>query len=92
MSIMVTGGTGTIGSNIARMLVEQGRGVVVYDVAPPPPKNVLNDVLDHLKIEIGNVTDLPRILDVIKTHKVEGIIHCVALVAAPSKLRLVEAL
>ena len=64
MTILVTGGTGLIGSHIVRQLIEQGRDVVAFDRLPPPPKvNALADVADRLKLELGNVTDLANMLE-----------------------------
>lgn len=93
MSILVTGGTGLIGSHIVRQLMEQGRDVVAFDRLPPPPKiNALADVADRLKLEIGNVTDLANVLHVVKKHKVQGIIHCASMVASVANQYPVEAL
>jgi UDP-glucose 4-epimerase len=92
MSILVTGGAGTIGSNICRMLAEQGRDVVAYDVVPASRNSVLNDVVDRVQVETGSINDLSNLLRVIKARKVEGIIHCAALVAIPSNQRPIEAL
>jgi UDP-glucose 4-epimerase len=90
--ILVTGGTGFIGSNISRTLVEQGRNVVVYGKSAPSGHHVLTDVLDRLKIEIGNVTDLSNLLRIIKNHGVEGIINCAAFLGAAANQRPIEAL
>ena len=91
-SILVTGGTGLIGSNISRMLVEQGRDVIVYDVSTPSERHVLTNVMDRLKVEIGNVTDLSNLLRIIKKQGVEGIIHCAAILGTPANQRPIEAL
>lgn len=92
MSILVTGGTGLIGANIGRMLVEQGRDVVVYDVSPPPlGRNVLADVLGHLHLEIGDVRDLSHVLHVIKKWSVAGIIHCAAILHTAANVRPIQA-
>jgi UDP-glucuronate 4-epimerase len=45
-----------------------------------------------MQLEIGSVTDLSNILRVIKKGKVEGIIHCGALVGTPTNQRPIEAL
>jgi hypothetical protein len=37
VSVMVTGGTGLIGSRVIRKLVERGEKVVTFDLAPPRP-------------------------------------------------------
>ncbi|MFC2067275.1 NAD-dependent epimerase/dehydratase family protein [Chloroflexota bacterium] len=93
MSILVTGGTGFIGINIARLLAEQGRDVVVFDLSPLPEKgNVLAGVMDRVKMEIGSVTDLSQVLNVIKRNNVEGIIHCAAIMGNIPNKRPVEAL
>src|SRR6202011_520853 len=77
MSVLITGGVGAIGSNVARTLLTRGKKVVVYDRAPPAPDNkVLAGLGDNLQVEVGNITDLASLLDVIKRHNVEGIIHC----------------
>ncbi len=80
MSILVTGATGLVGSNIVRLLIEQGRDVVGHDRLPPVEPSVLTPFKDRLKLEIGNVAELSQILHVIKRHHVEGIIHCAGMV------------
>src|SRR5215471_11243897 len=80
MTTMVTGGTGTIGSNVARLLMREGESVVLYDRVPPAPDNkVLAGFGDKLGAEVGNVADFASVLDAIKRHKVTGIIHCAAM-------------
>ncbi|HVY20291.1 MAG TPA: NAD(P)-dependent oxidoreductase [Bauldia sp.] len=83
MTVLVTGGTGTIGSNVARQLIDQGRKVVVYDRVPPHPSNqVLAPVADKMTVEIGNITDLANVFDIIKRNKVESIIHLATMLPA----------
>ena len=93
MSILVTGGGGLIGSNIVRLLIEQGREVVLYDRLPPSREgNVLADFMNRIKIEIGNVADLSHLLHVIKNNKVKGIIHCAAMITQVATEHPIEAL
>ncbi|MDG6906092.1 MAG: NAD(P)-dependent oxidoreductase [Nitrososphaerota archaeon] len=78
MSVLVTGGTGAIGSWVCRKLVEQGHDCVALDISPN--KSLLQGVDEsHLKIERCDVTDLPSVLDVIKRNKVKQIIHTAAI-------------
>jgi nucleoside-diphosphate-sugar epimerase len=93
MAILVTGGTGLVGSNVAKLLAEQGREVVIFDRQPLPAKrHVLTSVMDRITIEIGSVADLSQILHTIKRNKIEGVIHCAALVAGLANRYPLEAL
>jgi nucleoside-diphosphate-sugar epimerase len=77
MTVLVTGGTGAIGSNVARLLITKGKKVVLYDRVPLSPANrVLAGFDGELKVEIGNITDMASLFDVIKRHDVRGVIHC----------------
>lgn len=78
MSILVTGGTGFIGSNICRILVDQGRQVVAYDVAVRRLR-ILDDILDRMKIVRGDILDMSGLINAMKRYEVEGVIHTCAL-------------
>lgn len=80
MTVLVTGGNGSVGSHVARQLIQGGDRVVIYDSGPMHPKNnVLAEFSpDQVKVEFGNVDELASVLDVVKKHDVEGIIHCAA--------------
>ena len=77
MSIMVTGGTGFIGSRIARKLVERGENVVSFDMAPPRPN--LQPYLDRIQVYRGDITQITHLLEAVNTHGVSKIIHMAAL-------------
>jgi nucleoside-diphosphate-sugar epimerase len=77
MSIMVTGGTGFIGSRIARKLVERGENVVSFDMAPPRPN--LQPYLDRIQVYRGDITQITHLLEAVNTHGVRKIIHMAAL-------------
>ncbi|MBI4286276.1 MAG: NAD(P)-dependent oxidoreductase [Chloroflexi bacterium] len=72
-SVLVTGGSGVIGSWVTRALVDRGMRVVIYSRHPNP--TLLKDILNKVDCIEGDVLDLPRILNVIKQHGVERIIH-----------------
>lgn len=80
MTVLVTGGTGAIGSNVARAFLARGRRVVVYDRVPLHSENkILAGFEGQLEAEVGNITDMASLLDVVTRHKVEGIVHCAAM-------------
>jgi nucleoside-diphosphate-sugar epimerase len=72
---MITGGTGFIGSHIARKLVEQGRDVLLYDLLPR--YDLIEDLIKSQSIKVirGDVSDIKDILINVKMHGVEEIIH-----------------
>ena len=77
MSIMVTGGTGFIGSRITRKLVERGENVVSFDMALPRPN--LQPYLDRIQVYRGDITQITHLMEAVKTHGVRKIIHMAAL-------------
>ena len=80
MATLITGGTGFVGSNIARALAEGGHRVVSMDIAPPDEM-----VRKYLKPWDKQVTWIqgdilnPKVLEEIATsHELEKIVHAAA--------------
>lgn len=73
---MITGGTGFIGSNLARGLVAEGHEVVAYDLLPTLTR--IADIRANIKIVPGDISDLVTLLDTIKNYKVDHIMHLAA--------------
>lgn len=74
-TVLVTGGLGNIGSYVTRKLIEKGEKVVTYDVRLDT--TLVNDLIGKFECVIGDILELPSIIDVIKRYKVERIIHMV---------------
>ena len=85
MSVMVTGGTGFIGSRIIRKLVERGEDVVCFDLAPPGPN--LEHVRENIEAYRGDITQLPHLLEAVNTHRVTKIVHMAALLPPDTEER-----
>ena len=72
-SILVTGGTGAMGSWVTRRLVDRGLRPICYDWAPTP--RLLGDIAEKIEMVRGDVRDLPLLLDTLRRFRVERIIH-----------------
>lgn len=77
MNVLVIG-AGLIGSQIAKLEIERGDNVAVFDVNPRI--DAMSDIFDVSKAEIvkGSVLDQQQIQDVIKDNNVHRIIHTAA--------------
>ncbi len=77
MRVMITGGTGFIGSNLARGLVAEGHQVVAYDLRPMPAR--IADLEEEVEIVQGDIRDVGSLTEAIREHRIERIMHLAAL-------------
>jgi UDP-glucose 4-epimerase len=91
VNILLTGGTGYIGSHTAVVLIEAGHNVVLFDNL----SNSRRDVVDRLKkitqqdtpfVE-GDVRDTALLSKTIKAHKVDAVIHFAGLKAVGESVK-----
>jgi UDP-glucose 4-epimerase len=82
MKVLITGGMGVIGAETSRKFVREGHRPVIY--ARHRDDRLVFDFLDKIDFEAGDVLDWPRLLDVIKRHKVTHIVHAAGYVGAVS--------
>ncbi len=76
MAVLITGGAGLIGSELARTFLKRGEKVVIFDI-------VVNDALEKEKPERlvqvrGDVSNWPEVLNVVKDYEVGTIFHLAA--------------
>jgi UDP-glucose 4-epimerase len=83
MKVLITGGMGVIGAEASRKFVKEGFRPVIY--ARHRDDGLISDIVDKVDVELGDVTDLPRLLDVIKRNQVTHIVHAAAFVGAVSQ-------
>ena len=83
MKVLITGGMGVIGAETSRRFVKEGYRPVIF--ARHRDDNLISDIVDKVDIELGDVTDLPRLMDVIKRNEITHIVHAAAFVGAVSQ-------
>jgi UDP-glucose 4-epimerase len=83
VKVLITGGMGVIGAEASRKFVREGCRPVIY--ARHRDEKLIGDIVDKVDIELGDILDLPRLLDVIKRHRVTHIVHTAAFVGAVSQ-------
>ena len=82
MSILITGGTGWVGTGLAHRLVERGEDLILFDIAPQIER--VADIKNNVKVVQGDQKVWPEVLNVVKENNVEGVFH---LGNTPSRLK-----
>lgn len=82
-TVLVTGGSGFIGSYILRALAERGDTVINLDIRGPGPEASwwLKPVTDRIQFIQGSVDDWANVVSVVKTYQPDAIIHTAAIVS-----------
>src|SRR5262245_46906076 len=87
MSVMLTGGAGFVGLNMAEQLLAAGEHVVTYGLETPPDRFLteLAERPGRLSVEIGDVRDRDAVLRAMREHGVERLVHGAAVTAGPRR-------
>jgi len=86
MQVLITGGAGYIGSNLARKLLAGGHGVILFDnLSSSLPRN-LRDLAGGAKLVAGDILDLSHLLRVARDNRVQRIVHTAAVVSVPASI------
>lgn len=83
MTSLITGGTGFIGSHLARRLLAEGKDVVLYDIVPR--SRLVSDISDRVKMVQGDLDNWSQVLETVRRHWVDVIYHCGALLSATAE-------
>lgn len=83
MATLITGGTGLIGAEVARVLLEKGeQGPVLFDFNPSP--NRIDDIADQVDVVRGDVGNFSHVIDAVKQARPSVIYHLGAILSVPS--------
>lgn len=84
-TVMVTGGSGLVGSYVLRQLVENGDRVINFDMRGPDPEAAwwLKPVTDQIQFVSGGVDSWGDLVAAIMTYQPEAIVHIAAVVNLP---------
>lgn len=87
-TILLTGGSGFLGSYVAQQLAQRGNRVVIFDAAPPAPDLVpLTAQYEEQIVRVrGQILDPTSLMRCIQQHQVERIFHAAALYDPPYSL------
>lgn len=83
MPILITGGTGFLGTALARKLVQRGERVVL--MATRPRLEQLDDIKDRIKFVQGDLNVWHEVLNIVKDNEIDGIFHMGAMLSTPSE-------
>jgi nucleoside-diphosphate-sugar epimerase len=78
--ILVTGGAGFVGLNVAEQLLARGDEVVIYDLGPPPA-----GFRGNFRFEAGDVTDRDLLARVFSRHRPKSVLHLAAITAGAQR-------
>lgn len=84
MSILITGGSGWIGTGLAHRLAARGEDLILFDNVPEPGR--VGDIMDKVRIVRGDVKVWPEVMNPVKENGVEGIFHLSGLNSSASDL------
>ncbi|MFW9838177.1 MAG: 3-hydroxyacyl-CoA dehydrogenase family protein [Candidatus Thorarchaeota archaeon] len=88
-SVLITGGTGFIGTHLARKLVAIESKVVLFDLYSN--NHSVNDLKNKVTIVKGDVADFQGLVDVIKEYNVDSVIHTAAMLSVAAAVLVVAA-
>jgi threonine 3-dehydrogenase len=82
MPTLITGGTGFIGSQVARVLAERGERPVVFDINDRPIR--FKGIEDKVTIVRGDVSNYSHVFNVVKQYGIDGIYHLGSMLSVSS--------
>ncbi len=83
MNVLLTGGTGNLGSRLLIPLVRRGDRVVIFDLNDQP--FIPSEEFDQCKIIKGDLTDRDAVVGAVQNEKIDSIFHLGAILSAQAE-------
>ena len=77
--IVLTGGSGFVGLNVAEQLLARGDAVLIFDLRPPPP------FFSNAIFVQGDVSEPETVAGIFKKYSATHVIHMSAITAGPER-------
>jgi nucleoside-diphosphate-sugar epimerase len=77
--ILLTGGSGFVGLNVAEQLLARGEELVIFDLRAPPP------FFSKARFVQGDVSDFQTVQKIFADHSPSEVIHMSAITAGPER-------
>lgn len=92
MAVMITGGTGFLGSYLTHHLVREkgiaGKDLILFERYPNTER--IADVLDDVVLIQGDITEPSELMAVIKKYEVDQVYHLAAILGDPAPTQVVS--
>jgi nucleoside-diphosphate-sugar epimerase len=83
MNVLITGGTGNLGSRLAIPLVRRGDRVLAFDIRAEP--HFYSAEFREAQVVVGDLADRHRVLGIVREHKIETIFHFGAVLSSSAE-------
>ncbi len=82
MTSLITGGTGFVGTELAKRLLKRGEKTILFDIAPRYEN--IESIKDEVVVIRGDLSNWSEVLNSVKEHGVTSIFHLGAMLSIPS--------
>jgi threonine 3-dehydrogenase len=82
MAVLITGGYGLIGSTLARILIENGEKVWVFDKFTPSQR--FGGSIESIQTVQGDLSNFPKVIEAVKESAPQTIFHLGGMLSLPS--------
>ncbi len=86
MKVLITGGAGFVGSQLARRLVACGHEVTVFDNFAAALPGSMRDLVGRVTVVAGDILDLSHLIRTCQHHRIQRVVHTAAIVGVPASL------